>query len=163
MSYGGVNLGGGVNGISPPQMVNSMRTHENALYRRILRDSWGTGSLPKQQNVAGETFSRVATPFRAVMNQDDYLSRKGYICGGPTLSQVGGKPGLARLIRTPASHCDTTGIQGSNSNPRFVADSSDFIRFKKMNAVNNTYNDNKFGGDQHNASQSRYMFAIHHK
>ena len=31
-------------------------------------------------------------------------------------------------------------------NPRFVSDSSDFIRFKKLQAKSKTYNNNSFGG-----------------
>jgi hypothetical protein len=33
-----------------------------------------------------------------------------------------------------------------------VADSSDYTRFKHQSAFNNTYNDNKMGGDESNAS-----------
>jgi hypothetical protein len=162
MSYGGINLGGGFNGISPVQTINSLRNHEIVLNRKEVRNSWNQNTLPIQKNESGESFRRVSTPFRAVMNMDDYLGRRNYICGGPTLSQVGSLPGLARLVRTPANSCDTTGIAGANCNPRFVADSSDYIRFRKMSTVNNTYNDNKMGGDQHNGGQSRYMFTVHH-
>ena len=163
MSYGGVNLGGGFNGISPAQTINSLRGHENVLNRKEVRDSWNQNSLPTQKNISGQKYASKATPFRAVMNMDDYLGRRGYVCGGPTLTQVGGLPGLGRLVRTPASSCDSTGIPGANCNPRFVADSSDYIRFRKMTTVGKTYNDNKMGGDQFYGSQSHYMFAIHHK
>lgn len=162
MSYGGANLGGGVDGISPAQTINSLRGNENAMNRRELRTAWNSNSLPVRKNVDGTEYQSAATPFRAVMNMDDILGRRNYICDGPTLTQVGGRPGLGRLVRTPASSCDTTKIPGANCNPRFVADSSDYARFRKMTAINRTYNDNKMGGDQNNAGQSHYKFAIHH-
>ena len=47
-------------------------------------------------------------------------------------------------------------MQGSaySGNPKFVYDGSDYVRFKKLQAVNRNYNDKSFGGDQHSASQT---------
>ena len=38
-------------------------------------------------------------------------------------------------------------------NPKWVYDSSDYSRYKKLKAMSQNYNDSSFGGDQHNASQ----------
>ena len=68
-----------------------------------------------------------------------------------------------RLVGVNNNDCSTfVTVGGSNitpkdvklasSNVRFVYDSSDYTRFKKMEARNKTYNDLSFGGDQHNGS-----------
>ena len=41
-------------------------------------------------------------------------------------------------------------------NPQFVYDGADYVRFKKLQAINRNYRDPTFGGDQFNASQSAY-------
>ena len=38
-------------------------------------------------------------------------------------------------------------------NPKWVYDSSDYSRYKKLKAMSQNYNDSSFGGDQHHASQ----------
>jgi hypothetical protein len=40
-----------------------------------------------------------------------------------------------------------------SGNPRFVYDGSDYIRFKKLNAINKNYNDLTFGGANNSQSQ----------
>ncbi len=46
-----------------------------------------------------------------------------------------------------------TGSAGYSGNPKWVYDSSDYSRFKKLKAMSQNYNDSSFGGDKHNASQ----------
>ena len=46
-----------------------------------------------------------------------------------------------------------TGSAGYTGNPKWVYDSSDYSRFRKLKAMSKNYNDSSFGGDQHNASQ----------
>jgi NADP-dependent 3-hydroxy acid dehydrogenase YdfG len=70
----------------------------------------------------------------------DFLGRLNYSCGGPN-PQSASKPGYRRLIRSVPQQCDSTKIEVTTCNPRFVADSSDYIRFKKLRAMNQTYND----------------------
>jgi hypothetical protein len=46
-------------------------------------------------------------------------------------------------------------VQGGaqwTGNAKYVYDSSDYIRFKKLQASNRNYNDRSFGGDESNAS-----------
>ena len=50
------------------------------------------------------------------------------------------------------SNCDGTGIPPSTTNVKFVADSSEFSKYKKQVAITANYNDSSFGGDEHNAS-----------
>lgn len=115
-------LGGPYNGYSAKQTVNSKRDSESALTRKVLRSSWNTPYATG--TYAGN--KRVITPFRAVNNLGDFLGRKNYSCGGP--NQM-------------AFTCDSTGVPSSSTNTKFVSDSSDYIRFRKQQAMNRNYND----------------------
>ena len=46
--------------------------------------------------------------------------------------------------------------KGEVGNTKYVFDSSEFIRFKRLSAKNRNYNDSTFGGDMHNGAQSAY-------
>ena len=146
-NLGGPDLGGGpFNGFSPAQTINSFKDGEGALSRRILRSSWNTKQLftknGKTPNVG---------PFRAVNNLGDFLGRVNYSCGGPN-PESASKPGYGRLIGSVPQQCDATNIEVTTCNPKFVADSSDYMRFKKLRAINRNYNDLSYGGDKSNGS-----------
>jgi hypothetical protein len=129
------------------QTQSNQRAGEFSVYRRVLRNSWNGANLWNEQNDQ----ARLVTPFRAANNSGDYLGRVNYSCGGPN-PQSATKPGYGRRIGSVPNHCDAKGVEGATCNPRFVADSSDYIRFKKLKAVNRTYNDSGYGGDNSNAS-----------
>ena len=115
--------------------------------RRIIRNSWNGAYASGKVNDK----NRLITPFRAVTNSGDFLGRVNYICGGSNQVNAS-KPGWKGHIGSILSKCDGTGIPSSTCNVKFVADSSDYITYKRQSAVSNTYNDSKFGGDQSNAS-----------
>ena len=146
-NLGGTNLGGGIQGISIKQPKISYRGNDDLADRRILVKGWNT--VYATQNVNG--YSPVTTPFRAVNNLGDYLGRVQYSCGGPNPTNAT-RPGYATRIRNMFQNCDASEIPASSCNVKFVADSSDYTRFKRQRAYNLTYNDNKFGGDEHHAS-----------
>jgi len=143
MSYSASSLGGGpYNGYVPRQTITSQKGSEFASTRRILRNSWnGKGALGVNN---GQT--RVITPFRAVMNMGDFLGRKNYVCGGPNpsapVNTVRSRGNMGAIL----SACDNTGVEGANCNPKFVADGSDYTRFKREQAYNRNYNDLGYGG-----------------
>jgi hypothetical protein len=146
------NLGGGINGISGRQTINGYKNYDNVTTRTVLRRAWNTQFA--RGNVNGH--ERVTTPFRAVNNSGDFLSRVNYICGGP--NQVNASyPGWKSRIGSIISQCDNTNIPSSTCNVKFVADSSDYSRFKREQAQNYTYNDIKDGGDESNASYVNLM------
>jgi len=146
------NLGGGINGISGKQTINGARSSENTLMRRVLRRGWNTEYA--RGNINGR--QRVTTPFRAVNNSGDFLGRVNYVCGGP--NQVNASyPGWKSRIGSIISQCDGSNIASSTCNVKFVADSSDYTRFRKEKASNATYNDIKDGGDESNASYVNLM------
>lgn len=134
-------------GISPKQTVNNYKGGDESLSRRVLRSSWN------QQNAVGTINgkNRVITPFRAVNNLGDFLSRQNYVCGGPNQVNAS-KPGWKGHIGSIISNCDGSGVEGASCNPKFVPDSSDYISYKKRRAMNVNYNDHTFGGDESNAS-----------
>lgn len=146
-NLGGKNLGNGIQGISPKQTVLNYKKSDQVLSRRIVVKSWNTAYATGIVN--GKT--RVTTPFRAVNNSGDFLGRIHYNCGGSNPTNAD-RPGWKSRIRNMFQNCDRTGIPPSTANVRFVADSSDYSVYRKNRAINQLYNDNSFGGDQHNAS-----------
>ena len=151
-NLGGPTLGGGpYNGFSPKQTINAFKNSEDIVGRRILRDSWNSRQL-----FATNGRNPSVGPFRAVNNLGDFLGRVNYSCGGPN-PQNASRPGYGRLIRTVPQQCDTTGIAPSTCNPKFVSDSSDYVKFKKLRAMNRNYNDLTNAGDASNGSYVALM------
>jgi hypothetical protein len=125
-----------INGISPKQTITSFKHSEQAQSREVLRRSWNqmyaSGTVNNKE--------RVLTPFRAVNNLGDFLGRKNYVCGGPNQVNAS-KPGWKGHIGSILSNCDNSGVEGASCNPKFVSDSSDYVRFRKLRAMNKNYND----------------------
>jgi len=146
-NLGGRNLGGGFQGISPKQSYQNSKGSAQVMSRKILVKSWNTAYSTGLVN--GK--NRVITPFRAVNNSGDFLARVQYSCGGPNQTNAD-YPGWKSRIGSIFNNCDNTGIPPSTTNVRFVADSSDYAAYKRNRAINLTYNDNSFGGDNSHAS-----------
>jgi len=127
-----------IKGISAKQTLTNYKDGEQSLDRGVLRRGWN------QINAIGEIngYKRVITPFRAVNNLGDFLARPNYVCGGPNQVNAS-KPGWKGHIGSIISNCDGTGVAGASCNPRFVSDSSDYVRFRKLRAMNKNYNDIK--------------------
>ena len=138
------NLGGGFNGISPKQTNNAYKTSDDVLVRGVVRRVWNKFNINN---------SNALTPFRGVNNLGDFLVRRDYVCGGPNQvnSNISGVRMNGGAVR---SQCDSTGVEAASCNTKFVADSSDYITFRKQRAMNKNYNDSSNGGDQSNASAS---------
>lgn len=146
-NLGGKALGGAIQGKSPKQTITNYKGSDQVMSRRLVVKSWNSAYATGLVN--GK--SRVTTPFRAVNNSGDYLSRVQYSCGGPNPTNAD-KPGWKSRIRSMFSNCDGSGIPASSTNIKFVADSSEYSKFRKNRAINLNYNDSSFGGDQSNAS-----------
>jgi hypothetical protein len=164
MSINPTSLGGGIRGISARQTVNNYKDSQQISTRTILRNAWNTAYATGTFN--GRT--RILTPFRAANNAGDFLCRVNYQCGGScqinsaSPGMVGahrnGNRGLRGLGNARPDQCDTTGVPGYNGNSKWVYDSSDYIRFRRQQAVNQNYNDSKNGGDMSNGS---YVARMH--
>lgn len=146
-------LGGGpFNGYSTTQTITNYKDSEQTMGRTVLRKGWNMVNTNKMTNGHG----RITTPFRAVNNSGDLLGRVQYSCGGPNPTNAS-KPGYARKIGSIWNNCDTTGVPAASCNVKFVADSSEYIKFKKLSAVNKNYNDLGYGGDESNGSYVSLM------
>ena len=102
----------------------------------------------------------ILTPFRRAMNAGDpyvtvnmvpnsslYPKPSNQVQGSRRAANQGAASTAGNGRRTTAGGSAYTG------NPKRVYDSSDYIRFKKLQAKNRNYNDPTFGGDDHFAAQ----------
>ena len=148
-------LGGPFQGYSPKQTVLNYKDGSQSATRSILRKGWNTAFASGTYN----NNTRVITPFRAVNNSGDFLARVNYKCGGPagmSKSSVGWA-GSTIYLGSKVDNCDNSGVPGASGNVKYVYDSSDYITFKRQQAVNRNYNDSSNGGDQSNGSYVSMM------
>jgi hypothetical protein len=147
----GLRLGGGLRGFIPQMVQTTDNNADFADTRFLLKEAWNT----RQAKLAGRNIS-ICTPFRAINNAGDVLSRPNYSCGGPcqTFQSRPGLYGLKPHFGAIQNGCDGTGIQPSSCNVKYVYDSSDYIRYTKQKAINKNYNDASYGGDNNSAAQS---------
>lgn len=161
----GPKLGGGLPGRIPQPVINLDNNDSFARTRFTLRDAWNTTSYSGSSNK-----KRIITPFRAVYNAGDLLSRENYSCGGTcqTYQSRPGLNGLRQHFGSTSSSCRPSviwsalqiddRIPSSTCNVKFVYDGSDYTKFKRNEAMNKNYNDRSYGGDDYHTSQS----AIRH-
>lgn len=159
------NSGGAINGYMPQQTQNvDKRYPEFEHIRFTLKNSWNT-TYPSQLRRDNLT-KPITTPFRAVNNAGDLLSRLNYSCGG-SCQTFQSRPGLKGLRNHFGAVQDTcipsatysslqllNNIPASACNVKYVYDSSDYVTYLKQKAVNKNYNDLTYGGDQSNSTQS---------
>jgi len=159
------NSGGAIRGYMPQQTQNVDKQYtEFEQIRFTLKNAWNT-TYPSQLR-RDNLKKPITTPFRAVNNAGDLLSRENYSCGG-TCQSFQSRPGLKGLgnhFGSVQSKCVPSAtynslqliknIPAAACNVRFVYDSSDYVTYLKQKAVNQNYNDLSYGGDQSRASQS---------
>jgi len=159
------NSGGAINGYMPQQTQSvDKRYPEFEHIRFTLKNAWNTtySCQLRRDNLE----KPITTPFRAVNNAGDLLSRNSYSCGG-SCQTFQSRPGLRGLRQHFGSISDTcipsaaynslqllTNIPASACNVKYVYDSSDYVTYLKQKAVNKNYNVLTYGGDQSNTSQS---------
>jgi hypothetical protein len=151
-------LGGGIPGFIPQALVDTDNTYEDYEQQRfILKEAWNTNYLKEKNALNGEK-ARCVTPFRAINNAGDLLSRKYYSCGGPcqTFQSRPGMFGLKTKFGHVSLGCDGTEVPPSTCNIRYVYDSSDYSRYLKQKAINKNYNALSNGGNSSNGSQVQW-------
>jgi len=159
------NPGGAINGWMPQAVQTNDKTYpEFEQIRFTLKNAWNT-TYPSQlrRNNLKKT---ITTPFRAVNNAGDLLSRENFSCGGscqtpqsrPGLSGLKNHFGSVSTSCTPSAAYNSLqliqNIPAAACNVKYVYDSSDYVTYLKQKAINKNYNDYSFGGDQSSASQS---------
>jgi hypothetical protein len=159
------NAGGAIQGWMPQTTQNvDKRYSEYEQIRYTLKNAWNT-TYPSQLKRNNLTRS-ITTPFRAVNNAGDLLSRDNYSCGG-TCQTPQSRPGLRGLKNhfgsvsascTPSAAYNTLqlikNVPAAACNVKYVYDSSDYITYLKQRAINKNYNDFSNGGDDYKSSQS---------
>jgi hypothetical protein len=158
------NPGGAIKGYMPQQTLKVDKTYpEYEQIRFTLRDAWNTTYPSQLKN--SNLKQPITTPFRAVTNSGDLLSRENYSCGG-TCQTPQSRPnikGLKQHFGYVQKSCVPSAvysnlqlndkIPAAACNVRYVYDSSDYTTYLKQKAVNKNYNDLSYGGDNSNASQ----------
>jgi hypothetical protein len=161
------NPGGAINGWIPKDtQLTDKRYPEYEHIRFTLKNAWNT-TYPSQLR-RNNLKKSITTPFRAINNAGDLLSRENFSCGG-TCQSFQSRPGLKGLKQRFGSIQDTcipsaiysnlqllNNVPAAACNVKFVYDSSDYITYLKQKAVNKNYNDLSYGGDQSSASQSAW-------
>lgn len=158
------NPGGAIQGYMPQQTLKVDKSYpEYEQVRFTLRDAWNT-TYPLQLKNSGLK-RPITTPFRAVNNSGDLLSRDNYSCGGtcqafqsrPNVKGI--KQHLGYIQKTCIPSATYSSLQlddkipAAACNVKYVYDSSDYTTYLKQKAVNKNYNDLSYGGDNYNASQ----------
>ena len=161
------NAGGAIQGWMPQTTQNvDKRYPEYEQIRYALKNAWNT-TYPSQlrRNNLNKN-QTITTPFRAVNNAGDILSRENFSCGGScqTFQSRPGLKGLRTHFGSVSVSCTPSvtynslqqikNIPAAACNVKYVYDSSDYITYLKQRAVNKNYNDLSNGGDDSKSSQS---------
>ena len=155
----GKALGGGFKGYMPQSVVTNDHDNSFAQERFTLKNAWNTRIY---RGPTGIPSKRIITPFRAVNNAGDILSRRNYSCGGncQTFQSRPNMHGLSQRFGGIQSECDKSFTPPAACNVKYVYDGSDYTTYKRQLAVNKNFNDSSFGGDKSNSAQSKIR-AIH--
>lgn len=148
--------GGGIKGFMPPSISDVDKDYINfEQVRFTLTQSWNT-TYPSQLKKSNKT--RIITPFRAVNNSGDILSRKAYSCGGSCLTpqSIPNLHGLSQRFGGVQNQCDGTFVPPATCNVKYVYDSSDYTTYLKQRSTSRNYNDLSYGGDNSSGSQSAF-------
>lgn len=150
---------GGSNGKAPIIFGSMDGGNERALARKYLSKAFGnmnnsglnSSPLLYERNILG--------PFRTAFNAGDVITNSIEDTNskyGTESNQVGGN-NLSRLQRRGDGKSGQKGNAMYSGNTKYVHAGSDYIRFKKLQALNKTYNDRSFGG----AENSQHQIAIY--
>ena len=130
----GGGAGGGRSGYSGMEGGGS-RGFDRLVLRRVYNNTVYPNGNP-----------RIITPFRRYFNAGDPAgttnSAPSPLLGSP--NQLSGNSMVSRIHAHQGG--TSTGQAFYSGNPKFVYAGSDYVRFKKLNAKNKTYNDLTFGG-----------------
>lgn len=146
-------LGGGANGTSGSGMVGGAARGRSRL---ILREAFGRKNWLEQ--VLGHSVQPAIGNFRYAMNAGDILGtvNEAPLAGLPHPNQVNGPNTAPGRLHALNGGGVQTGGAAYSGNPKYVYDSSDYVRFKKLQAKLRTYNDLSFGG----SNNGSYTFLM---
>ena len=146
-------FGRGMKGFMPQWDQTDDHTYiNNEQLRFQVIEAWNT---VYNAQLAASKLHRVITPFRAVTNSGDILSRKYYSCGGPcqTPQYRPALHGLKNKFGAIQNHCDKTAVPAAACNVKYVYDSSDYSTYLKQKAILKNYNNASKGGNDYSGGQ----------
>jgi len=152
-------LGRGFKGISPQQVQDNDKSYrEYGQNRAQVVESWNNvykAQIAATNKYKKQNIGRVITPFRAVNNAGDILSRQYYSCntGCQTFQSRPNMHGLSQRFGSQTLHCDGTLVPAGTCNVKYVYDSSNYSTYLKQQAILKTYNNLSNGGNEYNGSQ----------
>jgi hypothetical protein len=131
------------------QLTNDILDEDHLYDEHILHNE---GSMQAPAQATNHVHKFPLTPFRQAFNAGDSEGTVNntvleYLYAP---NQVGGT-GAGQLIYGRVGGAHKGGGAAYTGNPKYVYDSSDYIRFKKLQAKNRTYNDKSFGGANNGA------------
>lgn len=163
---GGGLLGGGGGSKGSSGMVGGSARGEA---RIILRQAFGNSRRVWGSNGVGQGTSPLNTPnplcgqFRAAYSAGDIITP--LTGGGQAANQRYGF--ISNLVSGNGAAWNTVNHGGIHTgqatyvgNPKYVYDSSDFIKYKKIKALGKTYNDSSFGGDLTGQNQASALAKV---
>jgi hypothetical protein len=137
---GGMPLGGLIGGGAGNSGTGMEGGGERELERLTLRRTAGNTCFPGNP--------QIITPFRRFFNAGDTAgsmnSAPSSLLGRP-IDQVGSSSMVSRL-HAPQDGLSNQGTAFYSGNQKYVYDSSNYVRFKKLQAIGKLYNDSSFGG-----------------
>lgn len=161
-------LGGGIPGAQPPSGLigggggskggsGMVGSSARGVERFIMREALGNNRILASQSAPLINSNAKTTPFRRAYNAGDVA---GTFNDAPSPSlpgsnQVNGRAVSMLNIKTGGAHNDGAAL--FSGNPKFVYDGTDYTRYKKLKAINKTYNDSSFGG----ANNGSYVALKH--
>jgi len=114
--------------------------------RFIMREAFGNNRLFSAQTAPLILSTAKTTPFRRAYNAGDVAGTFNDAPSPqlPGSNQVNGRAVSMLNIKSGGAHNDGEAL--FSGNPKFVYDGADYVRYKKIKAINKTYNDSSFGG-----------------
>lgn len=162
MTFDPKKLGQGNKGHQPLLFGQATGGGERSNARSQLVRAFGNQVIPGLKNTHGGSNvspalykNNVLGPFRTAINGGDVVTRnisttnKKY---GRESNQVNGN----NVSRINANYggIDRSGEAMYAGNPKYIYDGSDYTRFRKLQAINRTFNDKSYGGAENNQTQS---------
>ena len=155
-------LGGGIPGAQPPSgligggggskggsgMVGSSARGAD---RFIMREAFGNNRILPSVSAPLILSTAKTTPFRRAYNAGDTAGTYND-APSPSLpgsNQVNGR--VVSMLNIKSGGTRNDGAALFTGNPKFVYDGADYVRYKKIKAMNKTYNDSSFGGANNGA------------
>jgi len=136
-------LGGGIQGLQTNQQVGHQ---DKSITRNILRNAYSSVCNFKPYGLKnnGKT-----TPFRIITNSGDPNGtvNNNPVNSMPQINQVSSIGANLVLSRISYGGAANDGDSYYSGNPRYVYDSSNYVRYKKEQSINNNYNDSTSGGN----------------